>query len=183
MVRHITQPCWHRGFSLIELLLVIFIVSLVYFLGFSTVEKSEKKARAVTPLTLKTEIRDSSLFQGEGTLICINRCRTCYLRKDIASPFEKIAQPIALGTLQVYSVNHNNELYKHDFGRYQDSKICLLMDFYHNGSSSQLILQNSKGIYFLPSFFGSPQKVSSLEEAKEMWLSGTDMVKDQGDYY
>ena len=46
----------HKGFSLIELLIVILIISLVYFLGFSSIEKASTKAKALTPLNLKSSI-------------------------------------------------------------------------------------------------------------------------------
>jgi prepilin-type N-terminal cleavage/methylation domain-containing protein len=173
----------HSGFSLIELLLVIFIVSLVYFLGFSAFEKPEKKKRVITPLTLKNEVLADPLFQGEGTLMCTDECRICYLRKDISSPFKEIKASIALGNPKVYTVDHSDNLYQHDFGRYHDNKICLLVEFYPNGSSTKLILQNQNGIFFLPSFFGSPQKVDSLDKAKSLWLSHTEDLKDRGSYY
>ena len=57
-----------KGFSLIELLIVIIIVSLVYFLAFSGIEKTEEKVKSLTPLNLKSFIQNSELFQGTGTL-------------------------------------------------------------------------------------------------------------------
>jgi len=44
----------HKGFSLIELLIVIIIISIVYFLGFSGIEKTTDKPKALTPLNLKS---------------------------------------------------------------------------------------------------------------------------------
>ena len=177
------QSSIHRGFSLMELLLVIFIISLVYFLGFSSIEKSEKRKVLITPLNLKKEVMQNSSFEGEGTLLCTDKCRTCYLRKDISSPFKEIEGALSLGRLEVYMVNHRDELYKHDYGRYQDHRICLLVDFYHNGSSTPLILKNDEGIYYLPAFFGTPKEVRSLDEAKNLWLAHTNELKDQGGYY
>lgn len=166
-----------------ELLLVIFIMSLVYFLGFEGIDKAERKEERITPLTLKKQIIHSTLYQGEGTLMCIDKCHTCYLRKDITNPFEEIKNPLGLGDLHVYALNPRDDLYEEEYGRYQDHKICLLMHFYKNGSSTPLILENEKGIYFLPSFFGTPQKVVSLEDAKTLWLSNNDDLKDRGNYY
>jgi hypothetical protein len=70
-----------------------------------------------------------------------------------------------------------------DYGRYQDKKICLIMDFYNNGSSTQIVLKNERGTYFLPAFFGEPQQFSSLQEAKEYWLENSALVSDSGDFY
>jgi len=174
---------FRRAFSLMELLLVIFIISLVYFLGFDGIDKRAKPQAKITPISLKKEITHHPLFQGEGTFICVNHCKRCYLRKDISAPFEEIESPILLGDLKVYSVNYQNDLYRPDLGRYQDNKICLRVDFYRNGSSTPLILENEEGVFFLPAFFGSPQKTDSTEEAKALWLAHTEDLKEQGEYY
>jgi prepilin-type N-terminal cleavage/methylation domain-containing protein len=174
---------FQRGFSLMELLLVIFIISLVYFLGFSGVEKRKEQAVSLTPLNLKKTIMESSLFQGEGTLVCINLCDTCYLRKDIASPFEPYEGKVSLAKAEAYVITTDEMLQKLEYGRYQDQKICLRFDIYPNGSSTQLILKTEEGIYFLPAYFGEAQKVESLDEAQELWLKHTQALSGQGDFY
>ena len=172
-----------QGFSLIELLIVILIVSMVYFLGFEGVEIGKPKPKALTPLTLKSTITSSELFEGEGTLLCINQCRSCYVRKDISSAFEEYTGPIDLGELQAYTLDRFDTLTQIEYGRYQDQKICLIMDFYTNGSSTQMILEDEKGAYFLPAFFGEPQRFFSVEDAKEHWLKNTRVMSDSGAFY
>lgn len=172
-----------KGFSLIELLIVILIISIVYFLGFGGIEIGKPKPKALTPLTLKSTITSSEHFQGEGTLLCINDCRTCYLRKDISSPFEAYPGPLDLGRIEVYTLDRFDTLIQREYGRYQDKKICLVMDFYANGSSTQMILKNEKGAYFLPAFFGEPQEFLSVEEAKEHWVRNTTAASDSGAFY
>ncbi|KYJ86951.1 prepilin-type N-terminal cleavage/methylation domain-containing protein [Sulfurovum riftiae] len=171
------------AFSLLELLVVIVIVSIVYFLGFEGVEKSENKPKALTALNLKTTIENSELFNEEGTLICINQCRNCYLRKDITSPFEAYENKIDLAGSKTYTLDAQETLLEIEGGRYQDKKICLEMNFYKNGSSTQLILENRHGIYFLPAYFGEAQKVDSLEEARELWLRDSRLAAGNGDFY
>ena len=177
------EAAMRYGFSLLELLLVIFIISLVYFLGFSGIEKQEKKAPALTPLTLKKSIQESSLFTGQGTLICIDKCKSCYFRKDISSPFEAYDGAINLSPLEVYMVDVNDNLQKVTYGRYQDQPICLQIDFYPNGSSTPLILQTDEGNYFLPSYFGTPTQTDSLAKAQDLWLDYDHALDSQGDFY
>jgi len=57
------------------------------------------------------------------------------------------------------------------------------MDFYNNGSSTQIILKDKKASYFLPSFFGEAKKFDSPEDAKEYWLEKSNRVSDSGAYY
>ena len=172
-----------KAFSLIELLIVILIISLVYFLGFSNIEKSESKPKALTALNLKSTIVKSDLFQGEGSFVCIDKCRSCYLRKDINSPFEAYENRIDLKNIEAYTLDARDNLQKIEYGRYQDEKICLALQFYRNGSSTQIILKQDDDIYFLPAFFDDAQKVASLEEAKELWLKNGQLVANKGDFY
>jgi prepilin-type N-terminal cleavage/methylation domain-containing protein len=172
-----------KGFSLIELLIVILIVSIVYFLGFEGVELGKPKPKALTPLNLKSTITSSELFRGEATLLCIDQCRSCYLRKGISSEFEAYTSPIDLKDIKAYTLDNYDSLSRIEYGRYQDKKICLIMDFYSNGSSTQIILENEQGSYFLPAFFGEPQVFSSHEEAKEYWLSYSTAASDSGAFY
>ncbi len=172
-----------KGFSLLELLIVILIISMVYFLGFEGVEVAEKKPKALTPLNLKSNIRSSELFNGEGTLLCIDQCRSCYFRSGVSSPFEAYTSPMDLTNIQAYTLDRYDALTRIEYGRYQDQKICLVIDFFKNGSSTQIILKNDEGSYFLPAFFGDPQRFSSPEEAKEYWLRNTTLVSDSGAFY
>ncbi|HEY9190444.1 MAG TPA: prepilin-type N-terminal cleavage/methylation domain-containing protein [Sulfurovum sp.] len=172
-----------KGFSLIELLIVILILSIVYFLGFEGVEIGKPKPKALTPLTLKSTITSSELFEGQATLLCINKCRSCYLRKDVTSAFEEYTGPIDLGEIEVYTLDRFDTLTQIEYGRYEDQKICLVMNFYTNGSATQMILKNDEGAYFLPAFFGEPQRFLSVEEAEEHWLRNSRTVSDSGAYY
>lgn len=173
----------HKGFSLIELLVVIIIISIVYFLGFSGVENIENKPKALTALNLKSTITKSGLFTNEATLLCIDKCRSCYLRGNINTPFQSYEHGIDLKGTQAYTLDERESLLRLEYGRYQDQKICLMLDFYKNGSSTQIILKNENGVYFLPAFFEVPQKVTSLEEAKDLWLKNSDLASNSGDFY
>jgi prepilin-type N-terminal cleavage/methylation domain-containing protein len=173
----------HKGFSLIELLIVIIIISIVYFLGFSSIEKASTKKKALSPLNLKSTILKSELFQGEATLMCINKCRSCYIRKDISSPFEEYEQSIDLKNIEAYTLDSRDSLHRREYGRYHDEKICLMLNFYTNGSSTQIILKKEDRIYFLPAFFDEPQEVANIEEAKELWLKNAHLVSNSGDFY
>ena len=70
-----------------------------------------------------------------------------------------------------------------DYGRYQDERICLVLHFYPNGSSTQIILKQKDDVYFLPAFFGEPKKVDSILEAKELWLQNNRLISNSGEFY
>ncbi len=173
-----------RGFSLLELLLVIFIISLVYFLGFEALGKNDESASSfLAPETLLSEIRNNKLFQGSGTLLCTDNCTQCYFRKDISSPFKSYEGKIALKGTEAYALNRDQSLEKIEYGRYKDQKICLLMHFYTNGSSTKLVLKSDKGFFLLPSYLGTTQHFTSLEEAQNAWIGASSELSRRGDFY
>jgi len=172
-----------KGFTLIELLIVILIVSLVYAIGFSGVEIHKAKPKALTPLNLKKHILSSEQFEGQATLLCLNKCHICLIRADIQSPYVEYSGSLDLGNLKVYRLDAEDSLEDIEYERYDDQKICLKMDFYRNGSSTQLILENESGTYFLPAHFEAAQRFDSPDDARDYWLERSQLVSDQGDYY
>ena len=179
MHRHTTQ----KGFSLIELLIVIVVIGSVLALGLGNFSISKPKPKALTPLNLKTSIVGSKLFQGQATLLCVDKCKKCYLRKNLSSPFQAYTNKIDLTGIKAYTIDESDSLRKIEYERFNDKKICLIMDFYNNGSSTQIILENKKGSYFLPAFFGESKKFDSPEDAKEYWLEKSHLVSSSGDFY
>lgn len=173
----------HKGFTLIELLIVILIVSMVYFLGFSGVELGKKKPKALSPLNLKSNIINSKWFSGHATLLCVNKCRTCLLRRDVSAKFQEYSNGIDLTGIKAYTVDSENNLVQIEYERFNDKKICLKMDFYDNGSSTQIILENEKESYFLPAFFNEPKAFASPQDAKDYWLENSQLVSDRGNFY
>jgi len=169
------------GFSLIELLLVIFIVSLVYFLGFSTVKKAKETSKVLSPETFKSVITQNGT--KEGTLICTEHCSQCYFRKKINTPFEPYSGKLNLKGMTVYTLDAQEMLVQEEPGQYQHEKICLHVHFYANGSSTPLVVKKDEKIYFLPSFFGGPQEVASLEEAKKLWIKDAEKLRGSGVIY
>ena len=172
-----------KGFSLIELLIVIVVISLVYVVGLSSFDVSKPKAKALTPLNLKKTIVSSEFFTGHATLMCVDKCRTCYLRQDVSASFTPYANKIDLKGIKAYTIDSSDSLREIEYHRYNDKRICLVMDFYNNGSSTQIILEDKKGAYFLPAFFGDAKKFDSPEDAKEYWLKKSTLISDSGEYY
>jgi len=174
---------FRKGFSLIELLLVIFIVSLVYFLGFDGLQDTPSEKRVLTPLTLRQIVQKSKTFRRQGTLICTDQCQKCFFRKDIGEPFEPYEGKVAMKHIEAYTLDTHNEIRKLTYGRYNGKKICLLIDFYPNGSLTQTILKDKKNVYFIPAFFGKAEIFSSLSEAKKRWLRDEKALQQVGAFY
>ena len=172
-----------EAFSLIELLIVIFLISLIYTFVFSYFETSEKKLQPLSPLTLKSTLQESGRLGGHTTLLCTDECNSCYLRTDTQEAFERYEENLELSGTEVYLMNRYEELTLMEYGRFKDQKVCLMLDFYPNGSSTKAVLKTPKGIYYLPSHFGHPEEMESLDDAKEKWLGDSKLASNSGDFY
>ena len=171
------------GFSLLELIVVVMIVSLVGFLVFSSAIKEQKKTDVLDPSTLQKTFRKSFQGQGDVELFCIDKCKKCYVIQNF-----KIVDydgGIDFGKdVEVHLLDNNNHLIHMDeLGRIKDKKICLRYHLYPNGSTTQMIITNDQGVYYLPSYFGKAKKVNDIEEAKELWIKDEYNLRDSGSYY
>ena len=182
MIRSLMQQR-RSGFSLIELLLVIFIISIVYFLGFSTMEKPSEKKKALSPLTLKRTIMQKASSTELGTLICLAPCKSCFFRPRLSAPFKPYEGNVDLAELEAYTIDSEENLQQLEFGRYDDKKLCLRLNFYPNGSTTPIILKTKKGVFFLPAYFGEPQQTETIEEAQDLWLAHAHDLDHEGEFY
>jgi len=172
-----------KGFTLVELLIVIVLVSLVYSLGFNTIKLRKKEPKALTPLNLKDNIVSAEGFNGQITLLCVDKCKTCLLRRNISSSYQPYAHGINLTDIKAYTIDASNSLVRIEYDRYNDKRVCLKMDFYPNGSSTQIILENNQATYFLPTYFEEAKEFESPEDAKDYWLENSHLVSDNGEFY
>lgn len=171
------------GFSLIELIVVIFLMLLVYSLAFTYYQKETAKPPVITPLNLK-EIILKAIPQGQyASLLCTEKCAKCYLKVGENGTFQSYQSPVNIQEIETYVMGPDDRLERMEETRYNDEKVCLNMQFYPNGSSTQLVLKDDEGTYFLPAFFGQPKAVENLDDAQDLWLENTDLVSNQGDYY
>lgn len=183
MIPHLQPQMLRKGFSLIELLIVIFIVAMVYAAGFSGISLDKPKPKALTPLNLKDNIIKSEFYNGRTTLMCLNKCTKCYLRKGISSKFMPYNSGVKLKNITAYTIDSSDDLREIEYERFNDKPICLVIDFYNNGSSTQMILKDDTGAYFLPAYFGESKKFDSVEDAKTYWLKSSQTISNSGEYY
>jgi prepilin-type N-terminal cleavage/methylation domain-containing protein len=172
-----------RGFSLIELIVVVLIVSLIGFLVFSSAIKQQTKIEVLDPSTLPKTLRKTFRGQGDVELFCIKKCQECYIIQN--SKISAYDGGIDFGKeLEVHLLDDDNHFVHIDeLGRVKDKKVCLRYHLYANGSTSQMVIKNNKGIYYLPSYFGKAKKVEDMEEAKELWIKDEYNLRDSGSFY
>ncbi len=174
----------HKGFSLLELIIVVLLVSLMGFLVFSSAIKQEQKITVLDPTTLPSTLRESFKGQEEDIeLFCIRKCKECYVIEG--KSISEYDGGIDFGKdVEVYILDDDDNFVELDEqGRFKDNKICLRYHLYPNGSTTQMVIVNKEGIYYLPSYFGKAQKVEDMQEAKELWIKEAYSLTDSGSFY
>ena len=173
----------HKGFSLLELIIVVLLVSLMGFIVFSSAIKQQQKKDVLDPSTLPVTFREAFKGQGDVELFCINKCKECYVMQGgEISPYEG---GINLGKdVEVHILDNDNRFIEIDeFGRIDDKKVCLRYHLYANGSTTKMVIVNNQGIYYLPSYFGKAREVEDMGEAKELWIKEEYSLNDSGSFY
>jgi len=172
-----------KGFTLIELIIVIFLILLIYSLVFTHYQKEQTKPPALTPLNLKETLYQTLPHGEHVTFLCIHKCRECYWKPDDAATYKRYTSRLNIKDSEVYVLDGEETLSKAQYGRFKDSEVCLMLEFFPNQSSTQIVLKNSEGTYFLPAYFGKPQKFNSLADAQAYWLANTRLISNSGDFY
>lgn len=162
---------------------MVLIVSLIGFLVFSSAIKQQTKTEILDPTTLPTTFRKTFQGQGDVELFCINKCTECYVLQG--KQITAYDGGVALGRdVEIYQMDDDNHLVHMDeLGRIKDKKICLRFHLYPNGSTTQMVISNNQGIYYLPSYFGEAQKVDDMEEAQALWIKDGYNLRDSGSFY
>ena len=165
------------GFSLVELLIVIAIISLFGFFIFDSLKRSETKPK----LSAIKDIKSILASSNEADLICIDKCSKCFIVTAGMKSIQEV--PTLLKDMQAYTLDENDNPRKIEFGRFNDRPICLRFHQYSNGSTSQLILESQERFFYLPSYFGQVEEFETIDEATTRWLDNSDIPKDDGNYY
>jgi len=180
----VLNPLQKSAFTLLELIVVVMIVSLMSFMVFSTMSNTEeKKKEQLDPSTLPSTLRHTFQGKGDVELFCTNKCIDCYTLID--SEITAYEGLVKLGKdVEIYLLDQDEHLNKvDDFGRVKDQKVCLRYHLYANGSTTKMVISNSKGVYYLPSFFGKAKEVKDMEEAKSLWIKEDYRLDDSGSFY
>ncbi len=144
-------------------------------------ESSAKEPKALTPLTLKSTLLESNSSSSPQEFFCVDKCKECFIYQDGSTV--EYSNKVALENIVVHKIDQNNNTYKVDFGRYRDHAICLRFNIYSNKSSTQMIIEQNRKFYYLPTFFDKAIEVDSLDSAKSLWIDSSKKLRNSGDFH
>ncbi len=169
-----------EGFTLLELLIVILLISIFTFLAFAVLKKSDSsKSEQFDLMHLRKPPVDIPSSGAE--LVCINECKECYFVYPNMDSNSKIES--SFGKIKAYLIDNENSLQEIDFGRIDDNRVCLRFHYYGNGSNSEMIIESKGKFYYYPTYFGKTEIFDNISDAKERWKNNRYRLRDKGDYY
>lgn len=158
-----------KGFTLLELILVVVLMGIVYGSVINVFERYKEKAIDVTLMSLQKYMQDFS-HNNHVSLVCIKQCGECLLFVD--EKFTQNVTPFMDKDIQLYRYDKDIGVrefqalpYFTDDG--QEEEVCFRYDIHPDGTRSEMIVKDKKDVYFFPSYFGSVQKYASIEMAIE----------------
>jgi prepilin-type N-terminal cleavage/methylation domain-containing protein len=167
--RHGGSPTRNRsaGFTLIELVVVVFIIGLIYGVAINSIDRTTEGPEAVRLETVRDYMQQQHR-QNHLSLICIDDCSTCALYTDGAKVRE--LPPFVDRHAEYYRFNYYRgaellewpPLYTEE-GR--EEEVCFRYDLYPDGSSSEMMVQYGDRVLDFPGFFGDTTAYASMEEA------------------
>lgn len=175
-----------RGFSLIELLVVLLIMGVVSSIAIFALRKSNIATPPTTLSTLKNNL--FSLSNGTpSTLICTAACQHCFIRTENSSD-----------TIPI-SLKKEGEITRYGFDRYGElrpmgnaviptekgyKEVCFTLKYSPEGFFSPLILKNNQTFYaYTPLGNMEPLITQSEEKVRALFYDEAIIPTQNGNYY
>lgn len=156
-----------RGFTLIELIVVVFIIALVYGLAIRGIQRG---AESHTVLTLPTVVDFLKPYHKNNhvALICTDNCDACgfYIDDRRTADIEPF-------------IDAGAEYYRYDYYTGADiyqplplfddegygKEVCFRFDIFEDGSQTEMMVKYRDQVVDFPGFFGRAHIYDSLDDA------------------
>ena len=160
-----------KGFTLLELILVVMLMGIVYGSVINVFERYKAKTIDVDFMTLQKYMQDFA-YNSHVSLVCIKACSECLML--VEGKFMQNVTPFMDKELRLYRYNKESGVREFQPLPYftaegDEEEACFRYDLYPDGSRSEMIVKDGKEVYLFSSYFGSVQKLASLEKAVEYY--------------
>lgn len=156
-----------KGFTLLELLLVVVLMGIVYGSISNIFEQYKEKKIDVTLMSLQNYMQNYA-YNSHVSLVCIKQCGECLL--FVNEKFKQNVTPFIEKNVELFRYDKDLSTQKLTIPPYftpdgQEEEVCFRYDIQPDTSKTEMIVKNKNDVYVFSSFFGSVKKYESLDEA------------------
>ena len=170
-----------KGFSLIELMIVIVIMGVIYTLVITKLKSYNETQEALQLETLKPNLGAlAKEFHTKVKLFCFDECSKCAVfanqqhLKDVTPLFEEIPEIYKYNYLNGIEEKKNDVLFDAD-GVEQD--VCFSFGVDEDGVSDQVIVKYKEKVYDYSNYFSDVDIYDTLEEVVDAKEKTIEKVK------
>ncbi len=169
-----------KAFTLIELIIVIVLVSIIYYMTLSNFSMKQKNMDATTLTNLKQTLLKLN-FEDKVSLKCINDEKIdCLVFIDGKKQDEKITE-LFKSCPDVYKYSKQQEKIEFndlELEQLERFEICFEFEVYKDGHSSQLIVDTHDGVFIYDNISKEPKKIKYINDIDLYFDEKIDEVKD-----
>jgi prepilin-type N-terminal cleavage/methylation domain-containing protein len=175
-----------NGFSLFELIIVIFIIGLVYSLITITLPK-QSVTKELNLLNLQKYLQNIKKENSSLKLICVNSCSECYIIENDTINRDITIELDLDKELEIFKRDVFDEIRSIEFNKVkidnEEMSVCMELEVYNNLSTSSFIIENYDSFYAIPSFFKESREFNTKDEAVDYLYSKDLFPTGKDDYY
>ncbi len=158
-----------KGFSLIELLIVILIIGIIYTLAIGNFQRLQEGETKLSLQNLKTYLMRFPHEQSVR-LLCLERCSKCDIFVDGELNTEAEVESFLDESVQTYRYEYSLGAIKEPQTTYFNSEdveeeVCFSYTIDKKGVGEQVLVEFQNNVYDLSTYFTPTPKYNSLEEA------------------
>ena len=163
-----------KAFTLIELIIVVFIIALTYAVFIQTFDFSQKSI-STSLKTMQGALESLRSTNGSTiTVRCFDNCNECRVwegdedRNTTISIFPNEAEVnvYELQGNQVEKITFNDYYFK----EFRGEPVCFEYNIYPNGSADKIIVEYDQNVILLDSYMHPPMEFDSVDSARLHWM-------------
>jgi len=169
-----------KGFTLIEIIIVIILISVIYYLTFANFNTTQAKVDKINLFNLKQTLKKMN-FNDKVSLKCIDNEKVeCFFVVDGTIQNERFTGLFdKCPTVYEYS-RHQKVIYFDDveLERLETLPICFEYELKKSGQGSQMFVETENNVYIYDNILDKPTKIDYINDVSVYFDDKISEVKD-----
>jgi len=170
----------NKAFTLFELIVVVILISIVYYITFSNLNVKQNKLNTITPTNIKQKLLEYD-FDSKIAIKCLNNENIdCLLIIDNSIQKEKI-ENLFKSCPNIYE--YSKDIIQIDYedlelDQLNSAEVCFEFEVSKNQKSSQIIVETSNDVYIYDNISLKPNKLKFINDVSFYFEEKENEVRD-----